>query len=81
MAGVKACPGASPSSVYYAFDPNMNYQYHAFGVPGLGFKRNLAEDLVITPYASLLALPFHPRRSPRTSNALPSWRAGRIWPL
>ena len=41
--------------------PNMNYQYRTFGVPGLGFKRNVAEDLVITPYASLLALPFQPQ--------------------
>ena len=32
-----------------------------FGVPGLGFKRNLAEDLVIAPYASLLALPYQPK--------------------
>ena len=36
----------------------MNYQYHAFGVPGLGFKRGLVENLVITPYASMLALSF-----------------------
>ena len=61
MAGARACPGASSESGYYAFDPNMNYQYRAFGVPGLGFKRNLAEDLVVTPYASLLALPFQPQ--------------------
>ena len=31
----------------------MNYQYRAFGVPGLGLKRGLAEDLVIAPYASV----------------------------
>ena len=41
--------------------PAMNYQYRAFGVPGLGFKRNLAEDLVIAPYASLLALSHNPQ--------------------
>jgi cyclic beta-1,2-glucan synthetase len=56
----KGVPWGISESGYYAFDPNMNYQYQAFGVPGLGFKRNLAEDLVITPYASLLALPFAP---------------------
>jgi len=39
----------------------MTYQYHAFGVPELGFKRGLAEDLVITPYASLLALRLRPQ--------------------
>src|SRR6185503_18313118 len=29
--------------------------YKAFGVPGLGLKRGLAEDLVIAPYATALA--------------------------
>ena len=52
--------GVSESS-YYRFDANMNYQYRGFGVPGLGRKRGLEEDLVIAPYASLLALPFRPR--------------------
>ncbi len=51
--------GISESGFYY-FDANQNYQYRAFGVPGLGFKRGLSDDLVIAPYASLLALPFMP---------------------
>ena len=46
---------------YYQFDVQQNYQYRAFGVPGLGFKRGLDEDLVVAPYASLLALPLMPR--------------------
>ncbi len=54
----KKVPWGISESGYYAFDAAMNYQYHAFGVPGLGFKRGLSEDLVIAPYASLLALPF-----------------------
>src|SRR5262249_30784390 len=32
-----------------------NYQYKAFGVPGLGFKRGLADDLVVSPYSTALA--------------------------
>src|SRR5690606_39568774 len=36
------------------------FRSHAFGVPGLGFKRGLAEDLVISPYASVLALMVAP---------------------
>ncbi|HEX2908721.1 MAG TPA: glucoamylase family protein [Phototrophicaceae bacterium] len=52
--------GISESS-YYAFDSSMTYQYRAFGVPGLGFKRGLTEDLVISPYASLLALRLRPQ--------------------
>ena len=37
------------------------YQYQAFGVPSLGYKRGLTNDLVIAPYASILALPFMPQ--------------------
>lgn len=53
-------PWGISESGYYAFDGSQNYQYRAFGGPGLGLKRGLGEDLVITPYASLLALPFVP---------------------
>ena len=45
---------------YNAVDTAFNYQYRAFGVPGLGLKRGLAEDLVIAPYASALALMVAP---------------------
>ena len=45
---------------YNAVDAGLNYQYRAFGVPGLGLKRGLAEDLVIAPYASALALMVAP---------------------
>ena len=58
----KQVPWGISESGYYAFDANQNYQYRAFGVPGLGFKRNLDEDLVIAPYASLLALSLRPRQ-------------------
>jgi cyclic beta-1,2-glucan synthetase len=47
-------------SGYNAMDLQRNFQYHAFGVPGLGLKRGLAEDLVIAPYASVLALMVAP---------------------
>ncbi|MCX6119414.1 MAG: cyclic beta 1-2 glucan synthetase, partial [Proteobacteria bacterium] len=43
-------------SGYTATDSNLNYQYRAFGIPGLGFKRGLSEDFVIAPYATMLAL-------------------------
>jgi cyclic beta-1,2-glucan synthetase len=44
------------SECAYAFtDRAGNYQYRAFGVPGLGLKRGLAEDLVVAPYATALA--------------------------
>jgi cyclic beta-1,2-glucan synthetase len=43
-------------SCYNLLDAAQNYQYKAFGVPGLGLKRGLGEDLVVAPYASVLAL-------------------------
>jgi len=50
---------------YNAIDVHHNYQYRAFGVPGLGLKRGLSEDLVIAPYASVLALMVAPQRACR----------------
>lgn len=47
-------------SGYNLVDNHLNYQYRAFGVPGLGLKRGLADDLVIAPYASMLALMVAP---------------------
>ncbi len=47
---------------YNAIDIHHNYQYRAFGVPGLGLKRGLAEDLVIAPYASVMALMVAPEK-------------------
>ncbi|MEO8392309.1 MAG: glucoamylase family protein, partial [Chloroflexota bacterium] len=57
----KHVPWGISESSYYAFDSSMTYQYQAFGVPNLGFKRGLADDLVIAPYASLLALRLRPQ--------------------
>ncbi len=58
----KQVPWGISESGYYAFDADQNYQYRTFGVPGLGFKRNLSEDLVVAPYASLLALSLRPHQ-------------------
>ncbi|QTN34381.1 cyclic beta 1-2 glucan synthetase [Akkermansiaceae bacterium] len=56
-------PWGVSESGYNRTDVLHNYQYHAFGVPGLGLKRGLAEDLVIAPYASAMALMVAPRES------------------
>lgn len=58
----RGVPFGISESGYYAFDYQMNYQYRAFGVPGLGFKRGLEQDLVVAPYAAILALPFAKRQ-------------------
>ncbi|WP_152566410.1 glycoside hydrolase family 94 protein [Lysobacter antibioticus] len=49
-------PWGISESGYNTVDTRMNYQYRAFGVPGLGLKRGLGQDLVIAPYASAMAL-------------------------
>lgn len=53
-------PWGISESGYYAVDVHLNYQYRAFGVPGLGLKRGLSQDLVIAPYATALALMVAP---------------------
>jgi cellobiose phosphorylase len=54
----KGVPFGISESGFYSFDYQHNYQYRAFGVPGLGFQRGLERDLVVAPYASIMALPY-----------------------
>jgi cyclic beta-1,2-glucan synthetase len=54
-------PWGISESCYNLVDGALNYQYRAFGVPGLGFKRGLGHDLVIAPYASVMALMVRPQ--------------------
>ena len=56
----RGVPWGISESAYHAQDIDGNYQYRAFGVPGLGLKRGLADDLVVAPYASFLAAPLAP---------------------
>ena len=48
-------PWGISESAYNARDLHLTYQYSNFGVPGLGLKRGLAQNLVIAPYATALA--------------------------
>ena len=57
---IREVPWGISESGYNVTDVHLNYQYRAFGVPGLGFKRGLADDLVIAPYASVMALMVEP---------------------
>ena len=59
----RGVPWGISESGYNAIDVHLNYQYRAFGVPGLGLKRGLADDLVIAPYASALALMVAPEEA------------------
>ncbi|KRA33807.1 cyclic beta 1-2 glucan synthetase [Rhodanobacter sp. Root627] len=53
-------PWGVSESGYNTRDAQFNYQYRAFGVPGLGLKRGLGEDVVIAPYATALAMMVRP---------------------
>ena len=59
----RAVPWGVSESGYNMVDAAFNYQYRAFGVPGLGLKRGLGEDLVIAPYASVMALMVSPEEA------------------
>ena len=59
----RGVPWGISESGYNAIDQHRTYQYRAFGVPGLGLKRGLAEDLVVAPYATALALMVAPEEA------------------
>ncbi len=63
-------PWGMSESGYNLVDARMNYQYRAFGVPGLGLKRGLAQDLVVAPYASMMALMVAPEAACRNLQRL-----------
>lgn len=54
-------PWGISESAYSRLDAHETYQYRSFGVPGLGFKRDLEDDLVVAPYASVLAVSIRPK--------------------
>ncbi len=54
-------PWGISESGYYGFDMLLNYQYKAFGIPDFGLKRGLAEETVVSPYSTLLALQVNPQ--------------------
>lgn len=66
----RGVPWGVSESGYAKTDAQLNYQYHAFGVPGLGFKRGLADELVVAPYATALALMVDPKSACRNLQRL-----------
>jgi len=53
-------PWGISESAYNARDLEFTYQYSNFGVPGLGLKRGLGDNLVVAPYATALATMVDP---------------------
>ncbi|MBA3671864.1 MAG: carbohydrate-binding protein, partial [Gemmatimonadaceae bacterium] len=56
-------PWGVSESAYNLRDRHHTYQYRAFGVPDLALKRGLGRDLVVAPYASVLAAMIDPTRA------------------
>jgi cyclic beta-1,2-glucan synthetase len=73
-------PWGISESAFNARDLALTYQYSSFGVPGLGLKRGLSEDVVVAPYATALAAMIQPeaavRNFARLSNAGASGQYG-----
>ena len=65
-------PWGVSESAFTDLDINKTYQYKAFGVPELGLKRGQEDELVVAPYASLLALPLAPGKAVRNLRRLAS---------
>ena len=57
----RGVPWGVSESAYNVRDAELTYQYSDFGVPGLGLKRGLFEDVVVAPYATALAAMVDPR--------------------
>ncbi|MEY2402199.1 MAG: hypothetical protein QOJ08_2310, partial [Ilumatobacteraceae bacterium] len=73
-------PWGISESGFNARDLAQRYQYSSFGVPGLGLKRGLSDDVVVAPYATALAAMIDPeaavRNFARLSKAGASGRYG-----
>ena len=63
-------PWGISESAYNIVDRHDTYQYKAFGVPGLGLKRGLGDELVVAPYATALATVIDAPRSAANLRAL-----------
>ncbi|MDH4154218.1 MAG: hypothetical protein OEV01_10580, partial [Nitrospira sp.] len=61
----RGVPWGVSESAYHARDLDLTYQYSSFGVPGLGLKRGLSEDIVVAPYATALAAMIDPTEATR----------------
>lgn len=54
-------PWGISESAFYLKDLQNNYQYKAFGIPWLGLKRGLSDEMVTSSYASILTINENPK--------------------
>src|SRR5207245_5071702 len=66
----RGVPWGVSESGYNARDLEMTYQYSNFGVPGLGLRRGLSDDVVVAPYATALAAMIDPGAAVRNFRRL-----------
>jgi cyclic beta-1,2-glucan synthetase len=66
----RGVPWGVSESAFSARDLALTYQYSNFGVPGLGLKRGLSEDIVVAPYATALAAMVEPAAAIRNFTRL-----------
>jgi cyclic beta-1,2-glucan synthetase len=66
----RGVPWGVSESAYNVRDLEMTYQYSNFGVPGLGLRRGLSEDVVVAPYATALAAMIDPAAAVRNFQRL-----------
>ncbi|MBN2371498.1 MAG: DUF3131 domain-containing protein [Vicinamibacteria bacterium] len=66
----RGVPWGISECAYNLVDRHDNYQYKAFGVPGLGLKRGLGDELVVAPYATALAAMIEPEQAVRNLRRL-----------
>jgi cyclic beta-1,2-glucan synthetase len=71
-------PWGISESAFGALAVNSDYHYRSFGVPRLGLKRGLGEDLVVSPYSTMLALEIDPHAA--TQNLHDLVREGALGP-
>ena len=64
-AAMLGLPWGISESAYNARDLEFNYQYSSFGIPGLGLKRGLGDNAVVSPYATALATMVDPHAAAR----------------
>jgi cyclic beta-1,2-glucan synthetase len=69
-------PWGMSESAFNARDLEQTYQYSSFGVPGLGLKRGLSEDVVVAPYATALGAMIRPEAAVRNFARLSGAGAG-----
>ncbi|HSF89390.1 MAG TPA: glucoamylase family protein, partial [Saprospiraceae bacterium] len=68
----RGLPWGLSESCFSMVHANMDYMYRAFGVPGLGLKRGLADDYVVAPYATIMALMIEPDEAYENLQAMSS---------